>query len=69
MILSRRPSRSELKHQALQKEIKGNWCETEAEEEEENYFFNSSIVKIAIMVIGFLAIIVMILGFCQPLTG
>ncbi|MBB1063178.1 hypothetical protein [Limosilactobacillus fastidiosus] len=70
MIIHSRPSREVQRHRDLEKQIKGNWGseETSADDERKN-ILGYQVVKFLIILVGILTFVVMIIGFCQPLTN
>lgn len=69
MIIRSRPSRAEIKRTQLNNMINGQWGREEPTiEEGRRNRFNSELTKILIVVVGVLAFIVMIIGFCRPLV-
>ncbi len=70
MIIHSRPSREVQRHRDLEKQIKGNWgSEGTSVDDERKNILGYQVVKFLIILVGILAFIVMIIGFCQPLTS
>ena len=70
MIFHSRPSREVQRHRDLEKQIKGNWgSEGTSVDDERKNTLGYQVVKFLIILVGILAFIVMIIGFCQPLTS
>ncbi|MBD8087313.1 hypothetical protein HUK49_04995 [Limosilactobacillus sp. c11Ua_112_M] len=70
MIIHSRPSREVQRHRDLKKQIKGNWgSEGTSVDDERKNILGYQVVKFLIILVGILAFIVMIIGFCQPLTS
>lgn len=70
MIIHSRPSREVQRHRDLEKQIKGNWgSEGTSVDDERKNILGYQVVKFLIILGGILAFVVMIIGFCQPLTN
>ncbi len=70
MIIHSRPSREVQRHRDLEKQIKGNWgSEGTSVDDERKNILGYQVVKFLIILVGILAFVVMIIGFCQPLTS
>lgn len=70
MIIHSRPSREVQRHRELEKQIKGNWgSEGTSVDDERKNILGYQVVKFLIILVGILAFVVMIIGFCQPLTS
>lgn len=70
MIIHSRPSREVQRHRDLEKQIKGNWgSEGTSVDDERKNILGYQVVKFLIILVGILAFVVMIIGFCQPLTN
>ncbi|UXC69728.1 hypothetical protein N4627_02960 [Limosilactobacillus vaginalis] len=69
MIIHSRPSREVQRHRDLEKQIKGNWgSEENSVDDERKNILGYQVVKFLIILVGILTFVVMIIGFCQPLT-
>lgn len=70
MIIHSRPSREVQRQRDLEKQIKGNWgSEGTSVDDERKNILGYQVVKFLIILVGILAFVVMIIGFCQPLTS
>lgn len=70
MIIHSRPSREVQRHRDLEKQIKGNWgSEGTSVDDERKNILGYQVVKFLIILVGILTFVVMIIGFCQPLTN
>ena len=70
MIIHSRPSREVQRHRDLEKQIKGNWgSEGTSVDDERKNILGYQVVKLLLILVGFLAFVVMIIGFCPPLTN
>lgn len=70
MIIHSRPSREVQRRRDLEKQIKGNWgSEGTSVDDERKNILGYQVVKFLIILVGILAFVVMIIGFCQPLTS